>query len=178
MRALLELVKQENVFLSYKNLHYPSRVLLGLYYFDPIKCTSNIIIESTLEHNLPLHRSVLAEELGHYYTAPQTSILTPYTSYTLKIQLSRDEAKAIRWACDFLMPDEQFSQAIEKGLWDRDELAEYFVVTPWLVSQKLHFLSVGSSYNLRYRLKQVAVTKERPTKNINMYAKKHTIESE
>lgn len=147
MQNLIPLVERENIFLSYKDLSYPTRNLLGLYYFDPVKQTPNIVLDLSLEHNLPLHRSVLAEELGHYFTAPQASILTPYTSYNVKMILSRDEEKALRWACDFLVPVEKFVECIEKGVQEVEEIADYFAVTKFLILRRIHFLNCTYNAN-------------------------------
>jgi Zn-dependent peptidase ImmA (M78 family) len=137
MEQLLQLVDQERIALSYFDLSLSPRRLYGLYFVA--REVPHIILHKDLEHNLALHRSILAEELGHHFTVPQSNVIVPYTSYSMKLALSRDESRALRWACDFLMPDVDFRKAIHSGITNPHDFAEYFVVTPWLVYRKLRF---------------------------------------
>lgn len=135
------MVEREGIYLTYMDLSgAPGRVIYGLYYYDFDRSLPMIILDHRLETNRPLHRSVLAEELGHYWTAPRTSIAMPSTSYTLEVELSREERRAIQWACDYLMPVDRFAEAIRAGLTSPADLAEHFEVTEWLVRKRIEFL--------------------------------------
>lgn len=141
MEDLFHLVEREGIYLRYVDLSgAPGRTVYGLYYRDPIRDLPMILLDHRVETSRPLHRSVLAEELGHHFTAPRTSVAVPFTSYTLEVELSRDERRALRWACDYLMPVDRFTEAVLSGLRTPWELAEHFEVTEWLVWRRLDFL--------------------------------------
>lgn len=148
MEELMHLVEQEGIWLTYRDLSPAPRRLLGLYFFDPQTNVPFIVLDHSVERSLPLHRSVLAEELGHHFTVPQARFLAPYTSYSLSVALGRDEARALRWACDYLVPVPAFIGALSHGALTVDELAEQFTVTPWLIRRRLWFLNHDLSSEL------------------------------
>lgn len=139
MQMLLELVEKEGIWLDYVDLSNLRQNIFGLYRIDH-DGDPHITLDKSLEHNDRLHRSILAEELGHHFTVPQTSFLVPYTSYSLQRRLSKDEAKALRWACNTLLPYPRFVEAVQNGLRCPHELADYFNVTPWLVWRRFEFM--------------------------------------
>lgn len=146
MKALLQVVDQEQIYLSTKDLSLCPRIIYGLYFYDPKDQQAHIVLDKQLKEGSPLYRSVLAEELGHHFTIPQTSFLVPYTSYAFKVALSKDERRALKWACDFLIPIEKLDKALIDGLTNIDELAQHFNVTPWLMRRRFQFISQKQSY--------------------------------
>ena len=96
-----------------------------------------IILGKHLNRSKRLHRCVLAEEIGHHFTAPRTNIVSAYTSINQKTMLSQDERKAMKWASDFLIPDGDFVTALKAGHRSRFDLAEYFDVTEQFMVQKI-----------------------------------------
>ncbi len=136
----MHLVEQEQIFLSMKDLSHCPRLIYGLYFYDPKEQQPHIVLDKRLKEGSPLFRSVLAEELGHHFTVPQSNFLVPYTSYSHKIALSRDERKALMWACDFLAPVSSVVKALESGCTSVEELAEYFNITSWLIRYRLQFM--------------------------------------
>ena len=142
MEKLSKLAESEGIFFDYDPLLARRRRLLGLYYFDPVLECPCITLDESLKHDLPLCRSVMAEELGHHFTVPQTSVIVPYTSYSIHMALSRDEARALKWACDFLIPIKEFEKALRAGAESVEELAEYFVVTTWLIRRRVDFYKI------------------------------------
>lgn len=139
METMLEIIERENIFLDYDHLNI-GRKLFGLYWFDPARKRPFILLDNSLRGNTPMHRSILAEELGHHFTIPQTNFLAPYTSYSRGLRLGRDEIKALRWACDFLMPMNKFDEALQSGITQIHEIAAHFNVTPWLVYKRIYLL--------------------------------------
>lgn len=133
MDELYRLVEQEKIHLYYRDMTTAPVRIYGLYFFDLRRQRAFIVLESSLVHNIPMHRSVLAEELGHHFTVPEGNLILPYTSYSNIMLLNKDEARALRWACDFLMPVDKVKEAIEEGANTIDGIAERFNVAPWLV---------------------------------------------
>lgn len=142
MDPLLKLVEEEGIFLTYRDLSKCSRPIYGLYFYDERRKQPFIVLDKTLREGSAMFRSVLAEELGHHFTVPQSSVIVPYTSYSYKLQLSRDERRALQWACDFLMPDSEFVKSLASAE-SVESIAEIFNVTPWLVRWKVQFLRRG-----------------------------------
>jgi len=102
-----------------------------------------ILLDRSLDRpeNRRLHRVVLAEELGHYYTVPQSNALRflGYSAFSdnEEIQIDRDEFRAVKWATSFLMPNHRLDQAITDGCRSVYDLAEWFDVTEKFVKSKL-----------------------------------------
>ncbi|SFU39286.1 ImmA/IrrE family metallo-endopeptidase [Alicyclobacillus macrosporangiidus] len=140
MDSLMYIVEQEKIFLSFKDLSPCPRTIYGFYFFDPSEQQPHIVLDRQLKEGSPLYRSVLAEELGHHFTVPQGTLLVPYTSYSHKLILNKDERRALQWACDYLVPISEFEKALAAGITDTNDLAEHFNVTPWLIRRRLQFM--------------------------------------
>jgi len=141
MERLWNIVDRENINVRYEDLSHAPEKIHGLYLYvqrlGPI-----IILDKYIHHSYRLHKCVLAEEIGHFYTAPRTNILTVHTSANLQTMESQDERKAGQWATDFLIPDRELIKALESGCRSCFELAEYFDVTEWFMYRKLGFLKM------------------------------------
>lgn len=142
MEGLWRIVEREKITVRYKNLLKHRSTLFGLYFYDDFEDVSGpaIILDKSLTNNYRLHRCVLAEEIGHFFTAPRTNYLVAYTSYTTEMIMSQDERKALQWATDYLMPNNIFRQAVKNGFRTVYDLAEFFDVTEWMVYRKINFL--------------------------------------
>ena len=141
MDGLWLITEKENIRCEYRNLLAEQEHLYGLYIFHPV-LGPVIILDESLKNHRRLHKCVLAEEIGHYNTAPRSNYLIAYGSYNNKIIMSQDERKALQWATDFLIPDVDLTKAVHSGCRSCFELAEYFDVTEWLVYRKLGFLKM------------------------------------
>lgn len=82
-------------------------------------------------------RSVFAEELGHHFTSAGINALKPHFHYADKLLYSRDEHKAMRWAVNYLIPNEAIKEAIKKGITEIWQLKDYFCVDEEIVLFKL-----------------------------------------
>jgi len=127
----------EGVHVEYMPL-LPSKGFLGLYVRT--RHGAAIVLDSSLPANPRLERCVMAEEMGHHYTVPGTSAFVACTSATLRTAYRRDEARALRWACDYLMPVHDFLRALREGVTAVEDLADLFYVTPWMVQVRFRFL--------------------------------------
>lgn len=148
MEKLFSVINAEQIYFSYAKLLSNTRSTLYGVYFYVHGSGPAILCDSSLEkpENRRLHNCVLAEEIGHYFTAPQSNIFKMYGScnldYLHQLQRSRDEIKALKWAVNYLIPDEQFNKAILDGCQSVHELAEFFDVTEWFVYRKLGAIKI------------------------------------
>lgn len=95
-------------------------------------------LSNQLKHESTAYfRCVLAEEIGHHYTTVTNAIPQTFFHYRDRLEVSRAEYRALRWAANYLMPKEELNEAIEKGIKEVWELAEFFNVTEDIVRFRL-----------------------------------------
>lgn len=123
------MAEQEGIYLKYDHLDYGERKLYGLYFYDQKRNVPFIILDLSLEWRPILHRCVLAEELGHYFTVPRSQFTRPFASYGDRIELSRDERRALTWAARFLVSDEELDEALSWRHSSIRDLADHLSVT-------------------------------------------------
>lgn len=146
MEKLYNLVNELNITLEYEDLKRYSPGLWGLYVLDQAIGHLILLDEQLLSPaRYRLHRCVLAEEIGHALHPPRPGHLRYYRRPwrvvdNQAIIVAQDEAKALRWATDFLMPDVEFRRAQAKGYDTVPDLADYFYVTEEFVRAKIGFL--------------------------------------
>jgi len=108
---------------------------------------SNIMLNQCLAEGTSEYRSILAEELGHYFTSVGETPSLSDMPYCDKVQRDRTELKAMRWAADFLIPTELLLSRIEDCLVSSlQELADAFLVTVELIQHKLYYMSCKALY--------------------------------
>lgn len=146
IKALWEVTENEEIEVRYTNLHHSDPKLDGLYlwvYDFPI-----ILLDESLQWRRQQFRCVFAEEMGHYYTVAKSNFLITQPSYSDKLNLSRDEYRAMCWATDYLIPDSELIYAIKslriKSCFD---LASYFEVTNTFFIHKLENLKRRNKIN-------------------------------
>ncbi len=141
MDRLWTIVEREKIRIRYEDLSGIPEKPLGLYIYSNI-IGPVITLDIGLDHLRRLKKCVLAEEIGHFHTAPRTNMLRAYTSANQRIMQSQDERKAMQWATDFLIPDTELTKALKAGCRSCFELAEYFDVTEWFMYRKLGLLKM------------------------------------
>lgn len=99
--------------------------LLGAYYYTSDK-KPVIILHNKLKSNRKLLRCILAEELGHHFTANYN--LLAFARAGL-YDRNKCEHKAIWWATKYLVPMDKLIETVNSGLFSTWELAEHFDVT-------------------------------------------------
>jgi Zn-dependent peptidase ImmA (M78 family) len=140
--ALWRLVEAEGITVKYEALSHVPEKIYGLYLWSKA-LGPLIILDSSLLHRRRLHKCVLAEEVGHHFTTARSNLLVAHTSYRLEVEMGRDERRALQWATEFLVPNEDLFRAIRKGYRSISELAEYFDVTEWFLHRKLELMPWG-----------------------------------
>lgn len=102
LQDIVTLLNDCNIILEYQIL--PEHVL-GIYHGD-----SNmdlIIINQYITTDKIQHRIILAEELGHYFTTIGNNTPKKYYKYSDMLKVDKCEEKAMRWATNYLVPDQQ-----------------------------------------------------------------------
>jgi len=111
----------------------------GFYYRDDIH--DIIVINNALKNEADF-KAVLSHELGHYFTTGGSFKANAFMDL---IHTERDEVRAIRWACDFLIPNDLLiSNLHEASEMSLQSLADYFEVSIELMKMKFYFMSLIS----------------------------------
>lgn len=84
-----------------------------------------------------LLRCVLAEEIGHYFTTVGDALPKTYFHYSRRLDVSRAEYRAWRWAALYLIPLSALIKCLNNGICEIWDLAEYFDVTEQLMKFRL-----------------------------------------
>lgn len=87
-------------------------------------------------------RSVLAEEIGHYFTTIGNHIPSENMTYNEMLLIEKQENKASKWSTDYLIPTKSLLDCFsvdEYITWA--ELSRLFQVTEELIKHKLTFMS-------------------------------------
>lgn len=99
-----------------------------------------IFLDHSIKKDKNLHLEVLSHELGHYFTTVGNSINS--TNYSTKILNNKYENKADRWACEFLITEDELVDAFNKNITNIHELAEYLDVSIEIILKRLEYLSL------------------------------------
>jgi Zn-dependent peptidase ImmA (M78 family) len=127
---LLDLAKRNGINLMFWDFQPP---IEAIYYYYPGK-NPVIGIDRKLKNNIKNFRCILAEELGHFFTTDQGNMVSHYHLHD-KIQIYREEYKAMKWAVNYLIPDEELEIAFNTmSPW---ELEDYFQVNSDFMAFKL-----------------------------------------
>ena len=82
-------------------------------------------------------RTVLAEELGHHFTSARDGLPKTFFHYRDRLEVKREEYRALKWAANFLIPADKLREAVGTGIKEIWGLAEYFEVDEDLVRFRL-----------------------------------------
>jgi len=138
MDELFEITDREGIYVSYKKLeHLANGNLLGFYFYDSQRGQPFIVLERKIDRWPILHKCVLAEEIGHYFTVPRSKFILPYASYRERLYLSIDERKALTWAAKFLISLRDLKKAIHSGCETIHDIADFLYVTPEIATIRL-----------------------------------------
>lgn len=121
--AMLQLAEDEGIHVEIFDFNPPVR---GIYCAE--NTTLIIGLDSSLIGDSPLLRCVLAEELGHHFTTVGCFMPRQFYNHSDRLHISKIEFKAMRWAVNYLMPEDELLDVIGSGLYEPWELAEHFNV--------------------------------------------------
>lgn len=133
---LYRLCEKENIEIEWASFH-PS--VLGMYVHEEDIPPSIGLNKSILNDRLKLIE-VLSEELGHHFMT-NGNYTTKLVHYRDRIRLSKEELRATRWACNFLIPDDKLFDCVKKCT-SEEELIEMLDVSFEILHNKLKFCSV------------------------------------
>lgn len=103
-----------------------------------------ILMANILKNNTIRMTEVLAEELGHHFTSMGDNIEPK--NYFDKVNIDKCEAKALRWACNFLVPKDELIDELRKRPTSIDELADGLSVSRDILMQSFYYLSLNNEY--------------------------------
>lgn len=95
-------------------------------------------------------RCVLAEELGHHFTSVGCRIPQKHLRYRDRLEVSRTEYRALKWAAQWLLPLDKLMRALKQGIVEVCELAEHFDVTEDMVKFRLSLPDIKTSNGTHY----------------------------
>jgi len=95
-----------------------------------------------LSGNYRLHRCVLSEELGHHFTSTGDQAIKRHYCIQDRLSIDKIEYKALRWAANFLVPENDLLDAIASGLCEIWELAEEFDVSEEMMRFRMRLFGV------------------------------------
>lgn len=99
-----------------------------------------IFLDLKLKSNKDLHLEVLAHELGHYFTTVGNTLNNK--NYRDKLYNNKFENKADKWACEFLITEEEITNALNKNITNVYDIAEYLSVPLNILKKRLEYLSL------------------------------------
>jgi len=135
---MLEIAESNGIDVEYHSFRRP---VLGLYTHIP-NMPPVIGLDKTLNANYRLRRCVMAEELGHHFTSAGEQIAKRYYSTFERLTIDKIEYKALRWAANYLVPEDDLLDAIKEGLCEGWELAEHFDVTDEFMGFRMRLFGV------------------------------------
>lgn len=144
--TMLQLAKDERIEIEIFDFVPPVR---GIYYAENDMCPI-IGLDNSLRHDPPLLRCILAEELGHHFTTSGSFIPRQFYNYSDRLHISKIEFKAIKWAANYLIPENDLLDVISSGLYEPWELAEHFNVTEEFATFRLRLFGAKTQQQTQH----------------------------
>ena len=82
---------------------------------------------------------ILAEELGHHFTT--LGDFSDKSSYSKKLQVAKCENKALKWACEYLIPEDELIALLGQNM-DIFDMSKACEVTEEFFIKRLEFLKL------------------------------------
>jgi Zn-dependent peptidase ImmA (M78 family) len=137
---LFQLAEDNDIAIEYVNFQHAN---IDAMYIDLPGCPPVISLSKKLFSDRSYLRSVLAHEMGHYFTTAKSTVELSaksekvYLSYHNRIEMSRDEYRAWRWAVNYLVPTHVLKEVYAEDFCEPWQLAEFFDVDEKVVKMKL-----------------------------------------
>jgi len=136
LKLLTQLIQRLGIFLTSEKL--PIHIK-GFYYTDTYH---DIIVINKNVTNESEFKEIVSHELGHYFTSVFTNPLASYSEYLSVLNTQRNEFRAIRWACNYLVPTFMLMRTLQYGTHDIDDICSNFDVSKELLLMKLYMMSL------------------------------------
>ncbi|UWD46835.1 ImmA/IrrE family metallo-endopeptidase [Clostridioides difficile] len=136
LNVLLDLANNEEI-----EIYYTDKIaddIKGLYINK--QGLKIISLLNSLKQNKTKLIEVLAEELGHHFTSVGNYVSSK-NIHKNKILIDKTENKALRWACEFLITEEEIIHIINSKITCVYEMAEMLEVSIEFLLKRLEFLS-------------------------------------
>lgn len=137
LNQLLELAKKEKIDIHYLDINEIG--VLGLYVKNE-GLPHMIFLDNSIKNNKYKLIEVLAEELGHYFTSIGNSVNNIYR-YRDKLNVSKCENKATKWASNFLVNEDDIIKLINNNITCIYEMADLIGVSVEILMKKFEYLS-------------------------------------
>lgn len=150
MRKLNEIfcmIDKEKIHLEEGNLNQYS--FNGIYLKVP-DLPPIIVVEKSIINDRCAYISILAEELGHYFTSLGNLTITS-KNYSEKLMKNKQEHRAKSWAANFLISDDEFLQALCNCISTSFEICDFFNITNEMLHYKIHSITVDENRYKRIR---------------------------
>lgn len=132
-----KIIEKENIALEEWEFEPP---IQAIYVADTALERPVIGLARHLRHRTQAERRcILAEELGHHYTTSGVCIVHFNLSFSARLEVSRAEHQALKWAALHLVPRRDLLRALAAEL-NLYGLAEEFDVTPQMMEFRLKLL--------------------------------------
>jgi Zn-dependent peptidase ImmA (M78 family) len=147
---LYQLAEDNGIAIEYVNFKHTN---IDAIYTDLPGCQPVISLSKTLFDNRAHLRSVLAHEIGHYYTTVKSTIdlcdqiERVYLSYQNTVEQSRTEYRAWRWAANYLIPTDTLKKIYSEDFCELWQLAEFFDVDENMVKIKMELFGRKAESN-------------------------------
>lgn len=132
LKKLYDIAEKENI--NVFNFKMKNKAIIG--------CISNnnysIGLNYSAINNSNEEKTILAEELGHYYCNAL------YNSNYSNIEISKKEFRATKWAFKSLVPFQKLKQLYKEGYRHTYEFAEELGVTEELIKKAYNYYSEGN----------------------------------
>ncbi|MHC1760565.1 MAG: ImmA/IrrE family metallo-endopeptidase [Negativicutes bacterium] len=138
MEQLMKIAENEKVIVEYFK---STRSFRGFYCHEQ-GCPPIIGLSIALHSNYRLHRCVMAEELGHHFTSVCDKSAFKRYSPQERLTIDKIEYKALKWAANHLVPENDLLDAIREGLFEVWELAEHFDITEDMMRFRMRLFGV------------------------------------
>lgn len=136
LEKLYEIAREENINIRFFDLSQIG--VLGLN-VEKEGLPYMIFLDCSVKDNYLLHLETLAHELGHYFTTTGNLINT--SNYTEQLQVNKYENKAEKWACEFLITENEIIELINSKTTCVYEMAEKLEVNVDILHKRLEYLS-------------------------------------
>lgn len=142
LELLLDVANKEGI-----HVHFVDNIPNGsmALYVSKYNTSFILLLEDLKKDRLKL-TEILAEEIGHYFTSFGNN-LGAY-NYFDHLKINKCENKALKWACDFLIPDDELKKSVLKNFYNDsfDLISEDLNVSKDILIQKFYFLSLKSDF--------------------------------